>query len=170
MLVVIGHAKHPLPSVGKPTAYSSPVLGDIAGEQCLRRQCEISIGCDEGRFISPRGVCFSTKILLFRVADPDIQLQRMEHPPWREGSQNRVIRRCFDFAQHDIFVPLGLTTDAASESRVKLVWIMPSRKEENCKLTDAASESRVKFTWTMPSRKEENKVNPRVLRWGFIIP
>ena len=24
----------------------------------------------------------------------------------------RVKRRCFDFAQHDIFVPLGLTTDA----------------------------------------------------------
>ena len=24
-----------------------------AGERCLRRQCEISIGCDEGRFISP---------------------------------------------------------------------------------------------------------------------
>ena len=29
------------------------IVNAIACEQCLRRQCEKSIGCDEGRFTSP---------------------------------------------------------------------------------------------------------------------
>ena len=37
-----------------PTNSRKVWSGTIAGEQCLRRQCEISIVCDDGSFSSPK--------------------------------------------------------------------------------------------------------------------
>ena len=50
------------------------VLGGNVGERCLRRQCETSIGCDEGRFISPEE-CASALTIRFTKESRRVSLR-----------------------------------------------------------------------------------------------